>query len=209
MKTKFLALGLILAPFIFSSPASAQYITAQPCSQLVIEKKILNPQNNQFVNSLNLDQHVFLPDQDITFRISVTNNTSGELKNLSVTDKLPDVLKFVSTSFGSFDANSNILTLTIDSLKVGETKTFELKGKVKPSEQLPASSTCQTNLAKVMVNNLVCEATSSFCSQRKVMEVTKEIPVTGPADTAGFLVLSALTLAISLLIKRILYLERR
>lgn len=209
MIIKVLALTIFLL-FIFSPPAFAQYgVAAISSQQAMIEKKILNPQNNQFVDNLNIEQQTFLPNQDVIFRLTVTNTVQSDLKNLSVTDKLPNVLNFVSASFGSFDTNSKIVTLTVDSLKLGETKTFEIRTKVKSANLLPAGASCQTNLAKVTVSNMVGEDTSTFCVSQQVLGTTSQMPSTGPIQTIPMLVLSSLLLAISFLIKRIIYLERR
>ena len=109
---------------------------------------------------------------------------------------------FVSASFGNFDKNSRTLRMNIDSLKNGETKTFELRGKVRPGNELPANSTCQTNLASVSVNNMNCQATASFCSQKQVLGVTKTLPATGPTQTLPLLGASALLLFTGILIKK-------
>lgn len=210
MSYKVLALLLILFPLIYFvlqnsptvylAPVKAQYVgatTAQPARQILIDKKILSPQNNQFVDNLNIEQHTFLPDQDVTFRITVTNNTQSDQQKITLTDKLPDVLQ-----------TNQALNLTIDKLTVGESKTFELKTKVKGADQLLGSTTCQTNLAKVAVSNMIGEDTATFCVSKQVLGVTTEMPKTGPSQTLPLLVLSSLFLAIGLLIKRIIFLER-
>lgn len=212
MKTKLLALSLILSSFIYSAPVNAQYVgatTVQPARQVLIDKKILFPKNNQFVDNLNIEQHTFLPNQEITFRVSVTNVIQSDLKDLQISDKLPDVVNFVSTSFGNFDASSKTINLKIDSLKVGESKSVEIKTKVKPEKELSGNVTCQTNLARVTVNNLVDEDTATFCVSKQVLGTTTEMPKTGPAQTLPMLILSALFLAIGLMMRRIIILERR
>lgn len=204
----FLLFSLSLLP----TPTFAQYqyisTLTQP-KQVFVDKKLLNPQNNQFVDNLNIEQQAFLPDQDVIFRITITNNTQSDQQKLTVTDKLPDVLNFVSASFGNFDQGSKTLNLTIDKLKVGESKTFELKTKVKPVDQLPGATICQTNLSKVTVSNMIGEDTATFCVSKQVLGVTTEIPKTGPSQTLPLLILSSLFLAIGLLIKRIIFLEGR
>ena len=211
---KYLPLAVIVFFLIVPpTPMLAQYVqygaAAAPARQMLIDKKLLNPQNNQFVDNLNREQQTFLPDQEITFRVTVTNVVQSELKNLSVTDKLPDVLNFVSSSFGKYDANTKTITLTIESLKVGESKTFEIKTKVKPAAEIAANVVCQANLARVTAGNMVDEDTANFCVSKQVLGVTTQIPVTGPTQALPMLVLSILFLAIGLLIKRIIFLEGR
>lgn len=206
--TAFLIFFCLFAP----STTFAQYIgatTTQPARQFLVEKKILNPQNNQFVDNLNLEQQTFLPNQEVTFRITITNIIQSDLRNIVITDRLPDVLNFISTSFGSYDSATKTITLKIDSLKVGESKTFEIKAKIKPAEELSNNVTCQTNLARGMVNNMVEEDTASFCIQKQVLQTTPTLPTTGPAQTLEVMVLSTLFLAIGLFTKRIIILEGR
>lgn len=212
MKQLLLAV-ILLIPLFIPTPTlaqNAQYgAAAAPARQMLIDKKLLNPQNNQFVDNLNREQHAFLPDQEITFRVTVTNVVQSVLKNLTVTDKLPDVVNFVSTSFGKYDANTKTITLTIDSLKVGESKTFEIKTKVKPAAEIAANVVCEANLARVTASNMVDEDTANFCISKQVLGVTSEIPKTGPSQTIGWMLLSTLFLAIGFLLKRIIFLEGR
>ena len=188
MNYKVITLCLFLFPFISTISVSAQYVgatTTQPTRQVLIDKKILNPQNNQFVDNLNIEQHTFLPDQEVTFRVTVTNVIQAELKNLQISDKLPDTLNFVSTSFGNYDNSSKTINFKIDNLKVGESKTFEIKTKVKSGTELPGNITCQTNLARVTVNNLVDEDTSTYCVSKQVLATTTEIKkITAPKPAA-------------------------
>lgn len=211
MKQSVLAV-ILLTLLSFPAPTFAQYqyisTLTQP-KQVFVDKKLLNPQNNQFVDNLNVEQHAFLPDQDIIFRITVTNNTQSDQQKITLTDKLPEVLNFVSASFGNFDQGSKTLNLTIDKLKEGESKTFELKTKLKPADQLPGVTTCQTNLSKVTVSNMIGEDTATFCVSKQVLGATTEIPKTGPSQTLPLLILSSLFLVIGLLIKRIIFLEGR
>lgn len=194
------------------TPTHAQYVaplTSQPNRQMMIEKKILNPSNNQFVDNLNIDQHTFLPNQDVTFRVTITNVIQADLKNIVVTDQFPQLLSFVSTSFGNFDDKTRTILFKIDSLKAGESKTIEIKAKIKPEIEISSNVTCQSNIARAMVNNMSDEDTATFCVSKQVLITNTQMPTTGPADTLPFMVLSTLFLAIGLLTKRIVILERR
>ncbi|MBI2597553.1 DUF11 domain-containing protein [Candidatus Daviesbacteria bacterium] len=211
---KHLVLGLALVYlFIFPVFTFAQYAqygaAAAPAKQMLIEKKILNPQNNEFVDNLNLEQQTFLPNQEVTFRITVTNVIQSELKNLTVTDKLPDILNFKSSSFGNFDEKTKTTSFTIDRLKVGGSISIEVKTKVKSAEEIATNVVCQANLAKVTTGNMIDEDTASFCVSKQVLGVSEALPVTGPTQTLPLLILSFLFLATGLLIKRIIFLEGR
>lgn len=201
-------LSILLA---FPPPSFAQYAqygAAAPGKQMLIDKKLLNPQNNQFVDNLNREQNTFLPDQEILFRVTVTNAVQSELKNLLVTDKLPDVLNFVSTSFGNYDAKEKTISFKIDSLKIGESKSIEIKTKIKPANEIDTNVVCQANLARVTTGNMIDEDTANFCVSKQVLGISEALPVTGSTQTIPLLILSFLLLAIGFLLKRIIYLER-
>lgn len=215
MITKVLALFLTLLPFSLPTSSFAQYVqyggvtTSQAPRQALVEKKVLNPQNNQFVDNLSFEQHTFLPGQDVVFRVTITNVIQTELKNLVVFDRLPDTLNFVSTSFGNYDPKNRTINFTIDSLKPGESKTFEIKTKVRPTSELTSNVTCQANLARVTVNNMVDEDSASMCVSKEVLSTTSQFPTTGPNDTLPILLLSSLFSAISFFSHRIRVLEKR
>ncbi len=215
MSRLLLALSILLLSFISPTLSFAQYVqyggvtTAQPERPALVEKKLLNPQNNQFVDNLNNEQHTFLPEQEVIFRVTVTNVTQSDLKNAAVTDKLPDILSFVSASFGNYDKNNKSINLTINALKPGESKTFEIKTKVKAANDLPDNVFCQTNLSRVTVTNMTDEDTATFCVSKQVLGITSELPKTGPGQTLLLFILASLFLAISLVMKRIIFLEGR
>lgn len=197
---------------IFPVPVYAQYIGAatQPTRSLLIDKKILNPQNNQYVDNLNIDQQTFLPGQDVIFKITVSNVIQTDIKNLTINDYLPPVLNYVSSSEGSCDNPCKIVSLKLNTLKIGESKTIDIKTKVKPAGELPDNVSCQTNLGRVTTDaNLVYEDTATFCVSKQILGVTKEIPKAGPTQTLPILFLSALLLATGLTMRRIIKLERR
>ena len=196
---------------IFPKTSFAQYIgaAAQPTRGLLIDKKILNSANNQYVDNLNIEQQTFLPEQDVFFRITVSNVIQTDLKNLTISDFLPPLLNFVSSSEGSCDTPCKIVSLKLNTLKVGESKTIDIRTKVKPDGQLPGNVSCQSNLARVTVDvNLIYEDTANFCVS-KILPQAKVIPITGPTQTLPILILSALFLATGLTMRRIIKLEGR
>jgi uncharacterized repeat protein (TIGR01451 family) len=101
-----------------NSNCTPVYGGGSSCNQtgLIIDKKVKHPQNNSFVDNLTVNDPKYNPDQPITFRISITNSGTTELKPLTVTDTLPAFLTGVSGP-GSFDAGKNIVTFTVASLK--------------------------------------------------------------------------------------------
>lgn len=181
-----LTIVLAIIVFIFPSISYASYFLqpAQPAGNLVLNKTVRNPQSGQFVDNLfNNDPH-FLPEQEVTYRIEIRNNTQSELNNIQVQDKLPNELNFL-VGPGNFDPNTRTLTFAVDRLASGETKSFEIKGKVKPANELTAVPlNCEVkNTATAVIGKAPAQDTSLICIETKVLGVVQELPKTGPGNT--------------------------
>lgn len=191
-----------------------QYVTPQP-SQIAINKLVKNPSTNVFVDNLGFNDPRLSPGQEVTFQIQVKNTGAQNLTNLTVKDQLPNFVDFVAGP-GNFDNNSKVLTFTIDSLNVNETKTFEVKVKVRNSDQVPSNQvTCVANMAEVTKDNLSAQDSAQFCFETTiskggvptgpVLPGVTTLPKTGVADTVGMLAiaLGSLLVAIKIWAKKI------
>lgn len=176
-------ISLIAAGMILVAPATAlaQYpVEKPPQRRIAIDKFVFNPNVNQFVDNINVNQFLFLPGQEVKFKLEVKNPGDEELQNVSVSDRLPSIVTFVSGP-GSYDKNSHTVNFVIDKLGKNETKSFEIKAKVKEEKDVPSNITCVTNVAEVRFDKGNMEQDSaSFCIQKKVLEVVKTLPKTGP-----------------------------
>lgn len=201
-KMKYVLLLLITTLLFMPTLASADYFVPQgapqPVAQLVLNKQVKNPQNGLFVENLTVTDAHFLPGQEITFRVELRNTGGNELKGINVKDKLPDFVDFVSGP-GSFDSNTKTLNSVIDVLGPGESKTFEIKAKIRPEADLPKNQlTCVTNLAQASVGQIFTQDTAVFCIEAQVLGITRELPVTGPDNIGLTALISTLSLAVSI-----------
>lgn len=180
---KQLTVFLALFVFFFSTGiVSASYGEEKPpTSRIMIEKWVWNPGSNSFVENLSVNQFLFLPDQEVVFKVEVKNTGNKDLNNVEVTDKLPNEVIFVSGP-GNYNKDNHDLWFKIDKLAVNESKAYELKAKIKDAESLPSNVFCTSNLAEVRADNMVSQDTTSFCAQKKVLGVVKELPKTGPGS---------------------------
>lgn len=170
-------LSVLLLP---TGVVNAQYGVSQPPSrQLLIDKKVLDPRNNQFVDNLIINQFLFLPEQEVKFRIEVRNTGQTDWQNISVRDVLPKEVTFVAGQ-GTYDTNTHILTFTINELKAGDSKFLDLTVKVKSESELGFNVNCVSNLVEMSMDKSVQQDTASFCIQKKVLGVVSELPITGP-----------------------------
>lgn len=187
---KFYALFFLLL-LLYAGATKSYASYGGPTASALIDKTVLNPQSNLFVDNLSINNQHFLSGQEVTFRIGVTNVLSEDLKDVAVVDRLPSNLSFVSASNGTYDVASNIVNFKISSLKVGESKMFEIKTKVNSSSQTSFEVTCPTNSVELRGESkggdkILDQDTASFCISKKVLGVTQELPKTGPATNIIF-----------------------
>lgn len=200
---KLIALAFIIASLLITPQlalANYGYFGAPgvPSTQLIINKLVQNPINSVFVDNLSTSDPRFLPGQRVTFRIDVKNNGQTDLTNVTVSDRLPDQVTFVS---GPVNASGNMVTRNIDSLKVGEVKSFTVVASVKSADQLPAGQVvCQSNFSQASVNGASAQDSASFCIETRILGVVSELPITGPEMAAVVLIGSTLLLLASVLL---------
>lgn len=116
-----------------------------------------------------------IPEESIKFHITVTNTGDKTIPTITVTDRLPDFLTFVSGP-GSFDANTRVITYTVNTLEAGKSsKATEIVAKVAASDKLPSDRglMCLINRATgTDSNGLTDSSDAQFCIQKKVLGVT-------------------------------------
>ena len=183
-----LALFLLVAALLAASPAQASgfnsncpniYGAQCPTTSLRVDKKVQHPQSGELLDTLSSNSVTFLPGQEVSFRIEVSNNGNTDLSGVWASDKLPEFVDYV-TGPGNFDANTRTLWWAVDDLRAGESKQYFVKVKIKDQASLPDMNlNCVTNFAEAKKDNLVAQDTASFCIQSKVLGEVKVLPKTG------------------------------
>ena len=187
MKNKILLISLMTALItIFSSKMVLarcvdQYGGGQTCyeGELRLDKVVKNPSNGDYTDNLYSSDPNFSADQDVWFRVTVKNTGSDNLINMTVKDKFPNYILFVSGP-GSWDDGNKTLTWTIDNLSPNESKDYEIKGRIVGEASLPTDSGtyCVTNYAEVKKDDKIASDTSQLCITKKVLGMTT-MPKTG------------------------------
>lgn len=150
---------------------------------LTIDKSIQNPQNGQFVDLLEPDQTTIRPENTVIFRISVTNTGDNTLENIAITDQFSNALTFTTSQQGTHSAENNTLTYTIGSLPEGETVSFDVQTRIKPSGDLQAVAggpVCLTNIATVQTGDERASDNVQFC-----IVTDASAPTLLPSGTTG------------------------
>lgn len=194
MKTAILT-TVIAASVLFAAPSAlaAGYGTngyGSPCqpiygggvncatANISLNKTVKNPQTKEFVNNLGVNDAKYAPDQEVTFKIAVTNTGDATLSNVKVTDNFPQYITFVSGN-GTYDKNTRAFTFTVDSVKAGETKSYEIKAKLAKNTDLPKDTGvfCLVNQAVTINNDQTVTDNAQFCIENQTV-TTATVPTT-------------------------------
>ena len=126
----------------------------------ILIKKTANNQKNAKIEA----------NTDFNYEITVSNNGNIDLKDVVVTDRAPANITFVSADSG--EIKDNTLTLKINSLKVGESKTITIKSQ--------ATATGMTAVNTACVDTPTIPGDNDGCDSAKVEIPKKQTP---PAPT--------------------------
>lgn len=157
------------------------YGGGQTCPQapnIAINKQVKNLQTGSFVDNLNVNDPKFSPNQNVSFKIILTNTGNVNMASVNIRDIFPQFVNFTSGP-GSFDTNTKTLSFTVSNLNVNESRTFDVSGQVISSDQLPNDKgiVCVVNqaIATVSTNGQqTSQDNSEFCIQKQVLaETTK------------------------------------
>lgn len=156
-----------------------QYGGTQICvstGQLQINKEVLDPISNKYVDNLGINNYKFAPGEVATFRISVRNVGDNNLSKVSVSDSPQS--EFLSLASGN-------LNFDLTDLKPGEVRSTEVKLRVADASKMPQNNViCVINSAEAVSDSNRDKDSAQLCLERKtvVPVVTKALPPTGAQD---------------------------
>jgi uncharacterized repeat protein (TIGR01451 family) len=217
MKSKHIIFSASLVALLataFAQPVIADGCTNQygatvtcPTNNLSVNKRVRTPNNMYvFVENLTSNDPAYSPSDLVEYDIAVSNSSSVNYSEVTVTDTLPAGLTFEAGP-GSFDRASNTLTYTITDLAAGATVHSRFTARVKDAAAFGnADITCDVkNDVKVKgPQGQTDEDTASLCVQTKVLGATT-LPVAGFDDhtqTLAFAAVGLMGLSFLILNKR-------
>lgn len=161
--------------------------------QVLIDKTVLNPATNIFVDNLGPNDPKYKPEQVVTFRLTVKNPGDETIGHINVSDKLPDFIDYMSGP-GSYDSKTRTINFSIDNLAGGDSQNYEIKARTVHVVALPKDKNiiCPVNVVDAVSDNQKDHDESQFCIE-KTSEV-KKVPSAG----AEMLVIPALTTALGM-----------
>ena len=124
----------------------------------IIIKKTVNNQKNTTIEA----------ETDFNYEITVSNNGNVNLKDVVVTDRAPANITFVSADNG--EIKDNVLTMKINSLEVGESKTVVIKSR--------ATATGMSAINTACVDTPTIPGDNDGCDSAKVEVPKKQTPPT-------------------------------
>lgn len=167
-----------------------------PSYNFIIEKLVQTPGKGggNFVDMLSVNDPKYSPKNDVAFQLIVRNTGNQTIPNLTVSDKLPDYLTFVSLKKDKKDVpvdynkGDRRITFNIANLGTGQDQTFILVGRLSDANMMPSdqATICLINHSSVTDNSTQDSDSSQFCVQKQVLgkvfpapKIEKQ-PSTGP-----------------------------
>lgn len=158
-------------------------------NNIVINKTILNPQTNQFVDNLTINDPKYKPGFITAFQISITNTGNSNISKIDVRDIFPQYVSF-SSGAGTFDTDTNTLSFSLVNLAPNETRTYSIMGRIFNTNQIPleqGSVVCVVNQAIATIDNTsVGQDNAQFCIEKNAPTIATSVtkggfPVLSPA----------------------------
>lgn len=159
--------------------------TCVTSANILIDKKVQNPKNGQYVDNLSVNDPRFGASQNVSFQLTVTNTGSANIDKLMVRDIFPQYVSFISGP-GSFDTNSKTLSFEVNNLVAGESRTFTIVGQIVADSALAAGSgiNCVANqsTAQIVSNSQMSQDNAQLCIQKGIVIPTTKggLPVLLP-----------------------------
>lgn len=187
-----LTLLTVVSLFTAGQVMAGQYGEVEITKDITLDKKVKNPNTDEWVDNLFSSDYKFAPEQKVDFKITLKNVGNKELDQVEYRDTLPEYLNYYSGDTG----------VTIYDFDVDETQTFYFTARVDNEAELPNdwSLYCgpkSTNKAYAWIEGGESEEdTSQICVKQDIVAPVQELkpailPKAGPADNLYILLGSA------------------
>lgn len=196
--------------------------TVDEPSEIKLDKRIYNPKDGIFIDSMVSSSYKFGLDEIVTFQLKVTNDGEDNLKDVVIKDELPSGVRYKSYTSDDVEGTPSVdgrnITFKIGDLNVGESKKVIVYAIYDNPSIVPEdSSLCLTNFGSANGydsedNKVEAKDNADYCyvlPEGKVLsgsivvarELTepKVLPTTGPESG---LAVSGGLVALGLIIKR-------
>lgn len=167
-----------------------------------LDKKIWNPETNEYWDNIAADSYTFSPEQEVKFRLRIKNITDVETDGVRLVDdfaRLVDYMFYLGADGKEYpvEFKDNELKFIFDDVAADEEITVYFTARFKGKDELPVGTTCITNKAKVYSreDDISDSDYATFCVKTDgVAVITESTPATG-FDLSSILALEALAAA--------------
>ena len=176
------ALNTLFALLLVASTLLGQ---AKPAfADLVLQSQVsIRPANmsdlslTSFTDNLTSANEHYVGDDPIIFKILVTNTGAEVMKNITVTDTIPDYLMPHRPGMSGWNETSRTVTYQIDFLSPNKFHDYMIPMKVLANDDIPGAprTMCLTNSAQITSGSSNARDASTFCVEK--------LPPTNPATT--------------------------
>lgn len=169
---------------------------------LTLDKKVFNPEANEYWDNIAADSYTFSPLQEVKFSLRIKNITDVETDGVRLVDdfaRLVDYMFYLAADGKEYpvDFRDNELKFIFDDVDADEEITVYFTARFKGQDELPVGTTCITNKAKVYSreDDVSDSDYASFCVKTDEGKIiTEKTPDTG-FDLSTILAIEAVALA--------------
>lgn len=169
---------------------------------LTLDKKVFNPEANEYWDNIAADSYTFSPEQEVKFSLRIKNITDVETDGVRLVDdfaRLVDYMFYLGADGKEYpvDFRDNELKFIFDDVDADEEITVYFTARFKGQDELPVGTTCITNKAKVYSreDDVSDSDYASFCVKTDEGKIiTEKTPDTG-FDLSTILAIEAVALA--------------
>jgi len=169
---------------------------------LSLDKKVFNPEANEYWDNIAASSYSFSPEQEVKFRLRIKNISDVKTNGVRLVDdfaRLVDYMFYLGADGKEYpvEFKDNELKFIFDDVDADEEITVYFTARFKGQDELPVGTTCITNEAKVYSreDDVSDSDYASFCVKSDEAKIiTKAAPETG-FDLSTILILEATVLA--------------
>lgn len=160
------------------SPVYGGGVIESKGGEVIIDKMVKNPATGVFVDQLSPIDPKYRPLNIAVFKITVKNPSDSDVNTATVVDSLPEFVDYMSGP-GEYDADSRRLSFTVDNLKAGESRDFEIKVRISHQSLLPEEKNviCPVNVVEAKIGDYSDQDQSQFCIEKEM--VVPQVPEAG------------------------------
>ncbi len=168
--------------------------------EVELDKQVWNPDRGEWEDDVDKEEHLFSPNDLVTYRLRYRNAGNVDLENVEIIDQLPSYIDYINGP-GSYNSETGVFTYTVGELEK-DSGWHSITLDVRVSADLE-SEVCVENLSWIYVDDEEMDSDEAIiCAvpEEKVLGV-EELPVSGATATINMAGFAALLIVAGLILK--------